>query len=425
MRAGHSLEYQSIRDWVDQVRARDAFSCSPASLASSNAWALQDGRVRHASGRFFSVIGLRWIERGMERYQPFLDQQEVGTLGFVLRERCGVRELLCHAKVEPGNVGVVQLAPTCQATRSNLDRVHGGALPPYADEFLHNDPLVVSDSLQSEQGSRFYRKRNRNVVVRDDAAQLCDEQHRWLPVDVFAKLLAEDYLVNTDARSVLITSDWASLFNRPLFQGQDPFSRALRASHAAACSPRRLQLAVERVQSAREVPMQTAICPVDAMPGWMFDQDTARTVSGTGCGIEHIRTHCGTREVSDWDQPMFTTEAELAQTLLCCSIDGQLCFGFRCLPEPGLLNVAELAPSIQGELPPRYRDGRVQAAVRQSDEGGRFLHDVTLYSIVEITSAEPDPELVWLSLAELQELLPQGFFNNEARSVLSLLLAFA
>ena len=72
-----------------------------------------------------------------------------------------------QAKIEPGNINVVQLSPTLQATKSNYTQVHQGNAPFYLDYFLseRKDVTVLLDQLQSEQGARFLKKRNRNMIV--------------------------------------------------------------------------------------------------------------------------------------------------------------------------------------------------------------------------------------------------------------------
>ena len=67
--------------------------------------------------------------------------------------------------MEPGNVNLVQLSPTLQATKSNYTQVHRGKLPLYY-EYFEGSPrgTVVVDQLQSEQGARYLNKRNRTVL---------------------------------------------------------------------------------------------------------------------------------------------------------------------------------------------------------------------------------------------------------------------
>ena len=71
-----------------------------------------------------------------------------------------------QAKIEPGNVNNVQLSPTLQATKSNYTRAHQGKSPAYLEYFVNATPYqILLDQLQSEQGARFLRKRNRNIIL--------------------------------------------------------------------------------------------------------------------------------------------------------------------------------------------------------------------------------------------------------------------
>lgn len=417
-------EHQQIHQWLDQLRHADQFLCSPMPLSHSRRWAIRDGSISHDTGRFFSITGLSWDEKGRRYAQPFIDQPEIGTLGFIVRRREPSNELLCYAKSEPGNVGLVQLAPTCQATRSNIERAHGGTLPPYAELFAQRSDHALSVSLQSEQGSRFLGKRNLNTVVFGDPP--CHSPtHRWVSIDTFARMLAEDFRVNTDARSVICTTHWAELFGRPLFQATDDFSRRLLASYEAEVNSSRLEDLLATIHIAQTEAATARRCAVDQLEGWCFDPDHEQTLDGGWGSIIHIRVHSASREVNDWDQPIFSTHGEGRQILLCAERQGLLHFGFRLLWEPGLYNRVELAPSLSGQGHAEALAGTTHLSVAQSDEGGRFFHDVTRFSVVEIDAMIPDPDLVWLTLAELQQLLPLGHFNNEARSAVSLILSRA
>jgi len=182
-------------------------------------WSLAYGRIGHESGGFFSVVGLRFPSAGTDngwREQPFILQPEVGILGFLLDQNAHQKRLLVQAKTEPGKPGVMQLAPTFQCTRSNYLCRHGGTRAPYFEFF--EDPVsgrVLADSDQSEQGTRFFDKYNRNVVVaveKDEIELGADASAwRWMTVRDISRLITEDFLFNTDARSVLATCRWELL----------------------------------------------------------------------------------------------------------------------------------------------------------------------------------------------------------------------
>ncbi|WP_200429052.1 NDP-hexose 2,3-dehydratase family protein [Streptomyces sp. NE5-10] len=140
-------------------------------LSEPAGWSVAPGTgdLRHDSGRFFSVEGLsaRRETGPVDGWsQPVLVQSDIGVLGLLAKEFDGVPHFLMRAKTEPGNATRTQLRPTVQATRSHYTGVHGGSPVPYPDHFLRpGRGRVLVDVLQSETGSWFHRKRNRNMVV--------------------------------------------------------------------------------------------------------------------------------------------------------------------------------------------------------------------------------------------------------------------
>ena len=425
----HLQTKDDVTAWLALVRKIDHCEVTPLSLKDSQAWALQNGAITHQSGRFFNIVGLTWTQAGEPHWQPFIEQREVGTLGFIARRSADGFDLLVQAKTEPGNVGLTHLGPTCQATASNRDCVHGGEAPPYVDYFVAPASNVVSDSLQSEQGTRFLAKHNQNIVILDAQALAEDAQHRWMPFDLFKQLLLENFRVNTDARSVLCTTDWVRLLGRLPFQGEDAFSQDLHASFCAPVRPAVTDHVHARLQAMRAAAPQVAVCALEDMPGWQLATDHPVILTNGHQSIRHIRVHAKTREVCDWNQPIFDSHAEQAVDLDCGRSHGLLQFALRPCWEPGLSAVAELAPTRMTALSTQTHagedDSEVRLQVRQSDEGGRFYQDVACYRILDVGETRSDDLVIWLTLAEIKVLLPLGLFNNETRSALSLLLSLA
>jgi len=402
-------------------------------LARSTEWRLAGGRIAHRSNGFFAVVGLRWTSpAGDPVRQPFLEQQEVGTLGFLVRERDGRQQLLAHAKVEPGNVGLVQLAPTCQATDSNARRLHGGERPPFIECFPPSSPHLIYDVAQSEQGSRFLRKRNRNALALAPADAPVPHTHRWLDTEAVLGLLWRDYVVNTDARSVLVCSPWERLVGRaPFSKEQRGFGPELLASLHATSRPVSLASVKARVHRLRADAALPDVVGLDELAGWPLTDEGVAPTAGASLRVRHIGVAVNGREVPAWDQPIVDSASEGAVTLVCARIDGVLHFLFRALAEPGLFDRAELTPTVvlepghdSGEKPKGPFDGIVVAQCRQSEEGGRFYRDTNVYRIVDAgVAGEAPPDHFWLTLGDVR-LLPDepGWLTNGARSALSLLL---
>ncbi|NEE37596.1 NDP-hexose 2,3-dehydratase, partial [Streptomyces sp. SID7982] len=168
----------------------------------------ETGNLVHRTGRFFTVRGLR-VSMGEHPdrtswHQPIIDQPEVGILGILAREIDGVLHFLMQAKMEPGNPGLVQISPTVQATYSNYTKIHQGADVRYLEYFTDSSRgRVLSDVLQSEHGTWFHHKRNRNMVVEVTEPVPGHEDFRWLTLGQIHELLGHDNTVNFDARSVL------------------------------------------------------------------------------------------------------------------------------------------------------------------------------------------------------------------------------
>lgn len=126
--------------------------------------------------------------------------------------------------------------------------------------------------------------------------------------------------------------------------------------------------------------------------------------------------------------------------LLAQERDGLLRFLLRPSLEIGLTGGVELGPSYQKarhSLAPasiraaiRPGIGKPLVRIQQSDEGGRFLRSRSEYAVLRIEDQPPldggDGLDCWVTLAELEALCRRpGQLTNEARSVVSPLLAFA
>jgi oxidase EvaA len=66
----------------------------------------------------------------------------------------------------------------------------------------------------------------------------------------------------------------------------------------------------------------------------------------------------------------------------------------------------------------------IRYAAIQSEEGGRFFHYQNRYMILEVPEdmeLPGSPAHRWMTLGQIQELLPHGYFNIEARNLLACL----
>jgi len=406
------------------------------------------GDLRHRSGKFFSVEGLdvRIPDGPVPHWtQPIINQPELGILGVLVKEFDGVLHCLMQAKTEPGNINGFQLSPTVQATRSNYTRVHDGRSVPYLDYF--QEPTrhrIITDVRQSEQGSWFYQKRNRNMVVEvtEDVEVL--EGFCWLTIGQLHRLLALDEVVNMDARTVLSCLPFSGA--GPLMAvapGDDSFRasllRSCQGSDGGAVPTDQVLRWITEVRSRSEV--ITAKMPLNALEHWKRDEFAIAHETGRFFELIAVDVQAGSREVRQWTQPMIRPTAPGIVAFLVKRIDGVLHALVHALVEPGCLDVAELSPTVQctpenfAHLPPAAlppllgevvgaRPERIRFDVTLSEEGGRFFHASNRYTIVEVDEdAEFDhPEYRWLTVHQLVDLLRHSHYVNiQARSLVACL----
>lgn len=423
--------FNNVETWFDKVREHSNLVVSKIPFYDSAEWTQKDGIITHRSGRFFQVAGMRYQQEGQDDVsQPIIVQQEVGILGFVLRDH----KLLAYAKVEPGNVGIVQLAPTCQATASNLERVHGGTLPLFGEWFTRKNTKYHHNSLQSEQGMRFFRKQNRNILLDSHEQFPQTETHQWLKTDAVLELMKYDFFVNTDARSTLVCSPWDALVNRkPFTRSANTFSSELEASFHKTGRQSIPALKKDMMELRRRYSSPTLI-PLNELTGWVVENYGLTPLDGKPFEIFQISVHVEGRETPAWDQPIISSIGEGYVELVCGRINGLLHFLFTLQIEAGLFDMAELGPSLIVEPGTTISENTyssrpgatVLAECKQSDEGGRFFQDISIYRLIDIGNAfDPPKHGYWLTLAQTRQLLNEGgWITNEARSALSLLLSW-
>jgi oxidase EvaA len=435
--------------WFTARREAHRFVVKRIPFADLQQWSFdaRDGFLSHASGKFFSIRGLRVrTNHGpvAEWDQPIINQPEIGILGIVSSVRGGVRRFLMQAKMEPGNVNTLQLSPTVQATRSNYTRVHGGRRPTYLECFTDRGASkVIVDQLQSEQGARFLRKRNRNILV-DVAGDLpLHEDFFWLTLGQIRRLLTKDNIVNMDARTVLacapVRADAAALAGAGRVHGFGKDVLVSASSEDAGLHSMDDVLSwLSEMKSRAEMEIETI--PLRDLRGWSRDADEIRHESGRHFSVVAVSVQAGSREVVSWTQPLLRHFSVGVTGFLAKKIGGTLHFLARASVEPGNLDVADVGPTVAvsgsadgswAEPRPPFLDrfldapaGSVRYAAVQSEEGGRFYHFQNRYMFVEVPASEelPIPEdFIWMTLAQLRELTRFGVVNIEARDLLACL----
>lgn len=439
---------QELKEWIEQRNREVTVKVDQIPFAQLDKWhSDEDGSVHHDSGRFFSIVGIDvQTDYGKNHHwrQPIINQPEVGYLGILTKEIDGVLYCLMQAKIEPGNVNCVQISPTLQATKSNYSRVHSGKSPNYLEYFVNVKPEnVILDQLQSEQGARFLRKRNRNIIIKVDEDVEVLPDFRWMTLGQIKELMHYDNLVNMDTRTVLSglkISDYVSPLDDLHAMSEYGKGWLLSSNTNHSYISTRDHLSWLTGLKAK-YDLHVSPCAINDMPGWKkTDMEIVRE-DGRFFKIIGVNVTISNREVASWCQPLVQPMQDGVCAFIIKKINGVYHFLVQAKLECGNFDVMELAPTVQcltGSIPedpalrPEFYDyvtnapkERVLIDALQSEEGGRFYHEQNRNLLVEADEKFPldlPPHYTWMTLRQMYKFLRfNNYLNIQARSIISAL----
>ena len=302
-------------EWIDIRRETVKVDIKPKLLSEMKEWSYHNssGKICHKTGRFFSIDGIQIntnIGDKSQWKQPIINQAEIGYLGCIVKEFEGILYFLVQAKIEPGNVNQVQISPTLQATRSNYSQVHNGRAPKYLEYF--NTPgksKVLLDQLQSEQGSRFLKKRNRNIIVETSENIELTDDFRWLTLGQIKKLIDFDNIINMDLRTVIsgiqinqcsVSSDTLSLVSNFNSHAQAMFESAISTN--AYSTNISIFSWLSELKAKSELSLKQI--KIDQLDDWILTDEKLTHKDNSFFDILWVSVEIENREVSRWDQPI-------------------------------------------------------------------------------------------------------------------------
>lgn len=457
MSHGNFQTTDQILGWMKSQNEEVVSNIMQIPISELRGWSYRDDRIRHNSGKFFSIDGIHIktnYRNTPEWDQPIINQPEIGFLGFIVKKFNGVLHFLLQAKIEPGNLNIVQLSPTLQATRSNYTRVHGGKAPTYLEYFNgEKDVLILVDQLQSEQGARFLHKRNRNIIVEvgEDEELEVKEGYIWASLGQIKELLRYPNVVNMDSRTVISCINFGSYSEHSL-RLLDAVKR-MNGIHSSKPDSflysvlsgdnhlNELQDIIQWITSLKfKYELDVTPIGISEMKNWIYDGDTIHHESGKYFDVMGCRVEIGNREVVSWDQPMVRSAQEGLMGFIVKKINGIYHFLVQAKLESGNFDIVEMAPTVQC-LTGNYRKGKNEYTIPyleqilnapkdkiwyssyQSEKGGRFFQEQNLNIIVEVGEEFPievEENYCWLTLNQMLSFVTyNNYLNIAARSLLS------
>lgn len=442
-----------VLQWIEARKKAVLVNIEKIKFSDLKEWKFDHdkGNLHHQSGRFFSIEGIEVNTNAGEVQhwcQPIINQPEIGLLGIITKEIDGILYFMLQAKIEPGNINFVQLAPTLQATESNFKQVHKGNKPDFLDYFMNPDPKhVMLNQLQSEQGARFLKKRNRNIIVYTKDMIKESDNFIWLTLGQIKKLMSYDNLINMDTRTVIsgipygrYNSDQLALFETyNVKTNESTFSYDLLRS---------------------SLDFESALHSYDEIIGWFTDlklkyelevkPKSLFKLTNWNIGdweISHEKNKyfkifvanisIENREVKTWQQPLVEPIDNGIIAFIIKKINGIMHLLVQAKLECGNYDILEMAPTVQcitdsydasEELPflnyvLKATPEQIKLDTLQSEEGGRFYREQNRNMIIQADENFPDeiPEnFIWMTISQLNMFLKfNNYLNIQSRSLLA------
>lgn len=411
---------EKILEWVTNLNETTKVSIKECDIDDSTFWFYDDynGEILNRKRSFFSIKGMQKFNNDeLVVEQPIINQPEIGYLGIICKEIDGVLNFLMQAKIEPGNINCVQISPTIQATKSNFTRAHGGNLPQYFEYFENSGKYnIISDQIQSEQAARFFKKRNRNMIMEVTEDIEVYPNYKWMTLGQLKELMKIDNLVNMDTRTVIsgipfVTTNFNEnelAYIESLFKDKEFFNSIFHGE-----SNKSLIDIYHYINDFKMFHNEKIVTvPLNHLTSWRVSNHGVKCKNKANFEVKFYDISINGREVQNWTQPLFKAIGEAVFGLITCKIDGITKFLVSAKAEIGSFDKIEVGPSIQ--LEPTHNkenDNAIETLFRKkldnkegvkldvmlSEEGGRFYHEQNRNVVIEV-----DEE-------ELKDL-PKGYF---------------
>ena len=445
---GNVNSMEELTDWIENLNKETYVNIQECSINTSDFWFYDKyrGEILNKKRSFFSIIGMRLFEDGsFVGEQPIILQPEIGYLGIICKKIDGVLNFLMQAKIEPGNVNCVQISPTIQATKSNFMRVHGGKLPDYFEYFDNSERFeVLYDQVQSEQASRFYKKRNLNMIMLVSEEIKVLKNYKRMTLGQIKQFMKIDNLVNMDTRTVLSglpfsAGDIADNYNQEL-EGAFSDKGLFRSIFMEDCQKDLPDIFQKLNDYKMFKDITTTRIPLNQLAEWHIDEFGITCRKKASFCVRYYNIEICGREVQCWSQPLLKATGIATFGLLTKVYGGVRKYLVQLKPEIGSFDGIELGPSIQWEsstsslfdndvdsLFRKYVDNKIgiRLDVLLSEEGGRFYHEQNRNVIVELLQDEQlnlPAGYLWVNYSTLNYLIQMNnCLNIQLRNLLALI----
>ena len=407
---------QKTTNWLNKVKKQHKLIVKIVNLDKLKKWKISKSEIYHESKKFFKIIGLKVNSNFYKENwnQPIIVQNEVGILGII--KNLKTKKYLLQAKVEPGNINKMQLAPTVQATKSNYKQVHGGSKVPYIEYFLKLKKIERYN--QPEQGFRYLNKFNSNILLELKDNIKIKENFHWFSKNEIRMLVSKKKnIINMDTISIFSSFIKKIKFNYSINTNKKIYSWLL--------------------QLDKNFYLKTKIIDLKKINKWSVNNKKISHKSKKHFSIIGINITANKREVQNWSQPILKGKDLAFAGFLKAKFNNTNHYLCRYILKPGLkkstigctINTSDIN-NYQKYLSDTDKYFVKNFFLSQqfkkniifdnilSDEGGRFYKCQIRYMIIAIKNPEIieiPKNYLWLSHNQMIEMIYNKKLDIESR----------
>lgn len=199
--------FDDLIAWLTELKCQYDLHCSRIPLNKVDRWIITDNEIRHVDNQYFKVIAAQITisSREVSNWsQPLIEPAQEGLIGFIIKRINGILHFLVQAKLECGNHDILELAPTVQCLTGSFQA--GKTTVPFLNYFLGAPKANLKyDTMQSEEGGRFFREQNRNMIIEvgDEFSTNVPENFTWMTLSQLNTFIKFNNYLNIQARSLI------------------------------------------------------------------------------------------------------------------------------------------------------------------------------------------------------------------------------
>ena len=409
------MKIKDLNTWIKNQKKMNKMLVSKINIKNIINWKIDNKKIYNKNKNFFSIVPFRFeVNKKSDWFQPLIIQNEVGILGILKKKYKALDYYLLQAKVEPGNVNGIQLSPTVQATKSNYLRKHGGKKTNYLNYFIKNNNgiKVLSNLRLSEQGTRYFNKSNKNILI-DVKNKKINKLHNyiWVTKKNLIYLLNKKNLLNMDTISVLSSSIQKNIKDNPINKNLNIFNLLIRFK-------KKYIIKKEKIAFKQLV-------------NWKTFKDKITDTNNNFFSILFLKVTTNSREVKKWYQPIINDHFTSLNGFLVKTVNETNHYLLKIDQEPGFTSPKFTSTvAIKNYNPKKinlkinflYYFTRKKKMMKfiNSDEGGRFYKNET-HNLVYVLSSKDKISLrrnfIWASHNQVINLINKNLLSIEARNL--------